>query len=198
MIYLSLVQYVLHKFLTGIWVASSIRKILSFLKNLWLRFAPCVNYITKMIAIFLTNVNIKRHCGPLSDHSHTQGKRSVLRFSKNTLKHSLARQAVSAVIHKNLTLIMFFTSKETLPRGNLLKHTWNTYFKTLAEHWKFQTNLCKLLTSSPLSFLNEHKFKQYFQDTAYPLCSRNLEAESTSHSFLRCQNFTNLCKYLVK
>ena len=31
---LSLVQYVLHKFLTGICVVSSIRKIASFLKNL--------------------------------------------------------------------------------------------------------------------------------------------------------------------
>ena len=41
-------------------------------------------------------------------------------------------------------------------------------------------------------------FKQYFQDTVNPLCSRSLEAESTSHFFLRCQNFTNLCKCLVK
>ena len=33
MIYLSLVEYVLHKFLTGICVVSSVRKIVSFFKN---------------------------------------------------------------------------------------------------------------------------------------------------------------------
>ena len=51
---------------------------------------------------------------------------------------------------------------------------------------------------APLSLLREYKFKQYFQDTVNPLCSRSLEAELASHFFLRCQNFTNLCKYLLK
>ena len=152
MIYLSRVQHDLHKSLVGICVASSIRKIISFLKNLWLCYAPCVSYITKMIVIFLTNIKKKkRHCRPLSGHSHTQGQRFFLCFFKNTLTNSLTRQVVAAVIHKNLTLTMFLTSKETLPTGNLLKHTWKTHFKTLAEHWKFQINFCKLLRIPPPS-----------------------------------------------
>ena len=49
-----------------------------------------------------------------------------------------------------------------------------------------------------LSHLREHKFDHNFQDTINPLlCSCNLESESTTHFFLRCQNFTDLRKYLV-
>ena len=151
MIYLSRVQHDVHKFSVGICVASSIRKIISFLKNLWLYYAPCVSYITKMIVIFLTNINKKPHCRQLSGHRHTQGQRFFLCFFKNSLTNSMTRQVVAAVIHKNLTLTMFFTSKETLPTGNLLKHTWKTHFKTLAKHWKFQTNFCKLLRIPPPS-----------------------------------------------
>ena len=51
MIYLSIVQYVLHKFLTCICVLVSVAGI---------RYAPCVIYNTKLIAIFLGN--IKSHC----------------------------------------------------------------------------------------------------------------------------------------
>ena len=51
---------------------------------------------------------------------------------------------------------------------------------------------------APLNLLREHKFKQYYQDTVNPLYPHSLETELTSHFFLRCQNFTNLCKYLVK
>ena len=50
----------------------------------------------------------------------------------------------------------------------------------------------------PLSPLGEHSVKRYFQDTVNPLYSRSFEAELTSYFFLRCQYFTNLCKYLVK
>ena len=69
MFYISLVQYILQKFLTGICVVSSIRKIVSFSKNLWLRYAPCVSYITKLIAIFLTNINIKSYCVIIQNHT---------------------------------------------------------------------------------------------------------------------------------
>ena len=51
---------------------------------------------------------------------------------------------------------------------------------------------------APLSLLRDHKFKNVFQDTVNPLCSRSLEAESTYHFFLRFQNFTNLCICLMK
>ena len=50
-------------------------------------------------------------------------KTSLGRFSKNTLTHSQKCPVVAAIIHKNLTLIIFFTSKESLPTGNLLRHT---------------------------------------------------------------------------
>ena len=53
-----------------------------------------------------------------------------------------------------------------------------------------------------LSHLREHKFRHNFQDTINPLCSCSLEIESTSHFFLRCQNFitprTNLMNELRK
>ena len=49
----------------------------------------------------------------------------------------------------------------------------------------------KLLTGLLVgwSHLREHKFRHNFQDTINPLCSCSLEIESTSHFFLRCQNF---------
>ena len=62
MIYPSLVQYVPHKFLAAICVLSSVRKIVSFLENLYLRYAACVSYITKLILIFLASIYIKIHC----------------------------------------------------------------------------------------------------------------------------------------
>ena len=53
-----------------------------------------------------------------------------------------------------------------------------------------------------LSHLREHKSRHNFQDTISPLCSSSLEIESTSHFFLRWQNFitprTNLMNELRK
>ena len=62
----------------------------------------------------------------------------------------------------------------------------------------------KLLTRLRVGFshLREHKFRHNSQDTINPLCSCSLEVESTSHFFLRCQNFitprTNLMNELRK
>ena len=130
MIYLLLAEYVLHKFLPGIYVVSSITKIVSLLKGLWFREAPFVSYITKLIAIILMNIN-KAIVESLLDCNLTQGtaKTSLGRFSKNKLTHSWKRPSVAAVIHKNLTLIIFFTARESLPTGNLLRLVWNTHFK---------------------------------------------------------------------
>ena len=57
---------------------------------------------------------------------------------------------------------------------------------------KLLTRLCL-----GLSHLREHKFNHNFQDTINPLCSCSLESESTTHFFLRCQNFMDLCKCLM-
>ena len=73
--------------------------------------------------------NKYKHKKPLWNHLGTANKLKVPQktplghFSKNTLTHSQKRPAVTAIIHKNLTLIIIFTSKESLPTGNLLKHT---------------------------------------------------------------------------
>ena len=62
----------------------------------------------------------------------------------------------------------------------------------------------KLLTRLrvDLSHIRKHKFRHNFQDTINPLCSCSLEIESTSHFFLRHQNFiatsTNLTNELRK
>ena len=48
-----------------------------------------------------------------------------------------------------------------------------------------------------LSHLIEHKFNHNFQDTINLLCLCSSESESTTHYFLRCQNFTDLRKCLM-
>ena len=58
---------------------------------------------------------------------------------------------------------------------------------------KLLTRLCLAL-----NHLREHKFNHNFQGTINPLCSCSLELESTTHFFLRYQNFTDLRKYLTK
>ena len=110
-------------------------------------------------------------------------------FSKNTLTQSSKRLAVAATFHKNLTLTILFASKESLPAGIFLKHTWNTHLKHLPNTGNLKQTSAQ---PAPLNLLREHKLKQYFQDTVNPLCCRSLEAESTSQFFLRCQNFANL------
>ena len=50
----------------------------------------------------------------------------------------------------------------------------------------------KLLTRLRLGFshLNEHRFRNNFQDCINPLCSCSLEIEDTSHYLLHCHNFS--------
>ena len=47
----------------------------------------------------------------------------------------------------------------------------------------------KLLTRLKLSFshLHKHRFRHNFKDTLNPLCSCNIELETTEHFFQRCQ-----------
>ena len=47
------------------------------------------------------------------------------------------------------------------------------------------------------SHLQEHKFKHNFQDTLNLLCSCSIEAESTSHYFMRCHFFDALWATLM-
>ena len=57
----------------------------------------------------------------------------------------------------------------------------------------------KLLSRLRLGFshLSGHKFRHIFADSLNPLCSSFLETESTLHFFLRCQNYTTLCRALM-
>ena len=48
-----------------------------------------------------------------------------------------------------------------------------------------------------LSHLREHKFRLNFLDTINPLCSCNIEIESTMHYLLRCSFFTDIRKTLL-
>ena len=48
-----------------------------------------------------------------------------------------------------------------------------------------------------LSHLNEHKFRQNFQDCLNPLCSCSLEVETINHYFLHCHYYNNICKTLL-
>ena len=42
-----------------------------------------------------------------------------------------------------------------------------------------------------MSHLREHKFKHNFQDCLNPICSCDLDIESTSHFLLRCPTFND-------
>ena len=57
----------------------------------------------------------------------------------------------------------------------------------------------KLLTRlrTNLSHLRDHKFHHNFLDTLNPLCSCNIEIESTSHYLLRCSFFITIRKTLL-
>ena len=57
----------------------------------------------------------------------------------------------------------------------------------------------KLLTRlrTNLSHLRDHKFQHNFLDTLNPLCSCNIEIESTSHYLLRCSFFILIRKTLL-
>ena len=84
-----------------------------------------ITYITKLIVIVVTNISIKSHCRitqGLQPNSIYREKHPLGVF-KNTLTRSQKRPAMAAIIHKNVTLIIFFTSKESLSTANLLRHT---------------------------------------------------------------------------
>ena len=51
----------------------------------------------------------------------------------------------------------------------------------------------KLLTRLrlQLSHLNEHKFRNGFEDTISPMCSSNMEIESNKHFLLRCHFYSS-------
>ena len=108
MICLSLVQYVLHKFLTCICVLASLTSI---------RYAPCISYITKLIKAIVES---------LRGHNYIQDttKNVPWAFFQEHI-HPLREMSSrgSYITHKNLTLIIFFTFKESLPTRNLLQYT---------------------------------------------------------------------------
>ena len=56
----------------------------------------------------------------------------------------------------------------------------------------------KLLTRlrTDLCHLRDHKFRHNFNDTVNPLCSCNIEAESTKRYLLHCLFYIDLCKIL--
>ena len=45
-----------------------------------------------------------------------------------------------------------------------------------------------------VSHLNEHKFNHNFEGCINPLCTCILEVESTTHFFLHCHYYSNICK----
>ena len=48
-----------------------------------------------------------------------------------------------------------------------------------------------------LSHLNEHKFRNNFQDCLNPLRSCSLEVETTNHYFLHCHHYNDIRKTLL-
>ena len=48
-----------------------------------------------------------------------------------------------------------------------------------------------------LSRFNEHRFNHNFDSWINPLCSFNLEVESTKHFFLHCRHYTSIRKTLL-
>ena len=56
----------------------------------------------------------------------------------------------------------------------------------------------QLLTKLTLTLThsNEHRFYHNFKGCINPLCTCTLEVESTTHFFLRCHYYNNICKTL--
>ena len=75
-------------FYVSFWLVSNIRKIVYFLKNLWLRYATCVSYIAKLIVNFLTNITKKGTVESTITILKVPRETSLGHFSKNTLTHS--------------------------------------------------------------------------------------------------------------
>ena len=48
-----------------------------------------------------------------------------------------------------------------------------------------------------LSHLNEHRFNHNFQNCINPLCTCNLGVESTSHFFLHCLHYHDICETVL-
>ena len=48
-----------------------------------------------------------------------------------------------------------------------------------------------------LSHLNEDRFNHNFQNCINPLCTCSLEVESTSHFFLHCLHYNDICETLL-
>ena len=61
------------------------------------------------------------------------------------------------------------------------------------------TVMIRLLTRLRLglSHLNEHRFNHNFDNCINPLCTRNLETESTTGFFLHCHFYSNIRKTLL-
>ena len=122
---LSLIQYVLHRFLTGM-RRIQLKKNCFFLKRSQTPSCSLCKLYHETDRQLFDEYKYKK---PLWNHLRATTILKVLRetsfgrFSKKTLTHSQKRPAVVDVIHKNLTLIILFTYKESLLTGKLLKHT---------------------------------------------------------------------------
>ena len=92
----------------------------------------------------------------LKDRNSTQGttKNIPLAFFQEHTHPFIEIPAVAAIIHENLTLTIFFTSKESLPTGNLLRHTWNTHLKHLPNTGRVKLICVNFFVASPFKPLN--------------------------------------------
>ena len=84
-----------------------------------------------------------------------------------------------------------------LPIRNLL---FNVFFLNVLPFFNlFDPIGLKLLTrlGTDLSHLRDHKFRHNFNDTVNPICSCNIEAESTKHYLLHWLFYIDLRKTLL-
>ena len=103
-----------------------------------------------------------KHKKPLWNHLGTAEKLKVPRknipwaFFQEPTHPFIEMSSRGSYNSQKFTLIIFFTSKESLPTGNLLRHTWNTHFKHLLNTGSLKYSKCKLLHSQPLKAFLEN------------------------------------------
>ena len=112
------------------------------------------------------------------------------------ITHHLKFEKIFWISQKHLTkywMKVYYTNLNLL----VFQKIWNLFCSFLNDRYikvgiKYLTRL-----RLGLSHLNEHKFRQKFQDCLNSLCACSLEVEKTNHFFLHCHYHNGIRKILL-
>ena len=137
--------------------------------------------------------------------------------SAPTYLNNIIPQYITPYMTRNQSTVRNFSPRTDLFSSSFFPYSiriWNSLDPAIREHKSvslFKNSLLKFIRPSPspiygihhplglklvsrlrigLSHLRDHKFRHSFRDTVNPLCSCNIEPESTTHFLLRCRFFS--------